>query len=45
MECGKTGHFKCTKEKNSKKVPINPMVADNLDEFLIAAKGSDEADY
>lgn len=45
QECGGTGHFKCTKERHSLKVPINPFVADNLDEFLSVAKKSDEPNY
>ncbi len=34
IECGKTGHLKCTKEKISRKMKIDCAVEDNLDEFI-----------
>lgn len=34
IECGKAGHLKCTREKESKKIPIKTRVKDNLDEFF-----------
>ena len=40
MECGKRGHFKCTDEKASGKVPINTHVFENLDEFFNIDKTS-----
>jgi hypothetical protein len=33
IECGKPGHVKCTKEKVSSKIPIDPRVRDDLEEF------------
>ena len=34
MECGKTGHLKCTKEKVSVSIPIDTYVRDDLEEFI-----------
>ena len=34
VECGKSGHVKCTNEDDSWTIPINPMVKDNLNEFF-----------
>ena len=46
IECGKTGHFKCTTEKESLKIKISFKVLDNLDEFIKKLKGDvDPFDY
>lgn len=34
VQCGKNGHLKCTSEKKSKRIPIDPTVEQNLNEFL-----------
>lgn len=34
IECGKSGHLKCTKEKMSSKIPIDVLVKDDLNEFI-----------
>jgi hypothetical protein len=34
IECGKVGHVKCTKEKESNKIMIDVQVKDDLEEFL-----------
>jgi hypothetical protein len=34
MECGKPGHIKCTKEKESDKIPIDTVMKEDLDEFV-----------
>ena len=48
MECGKSGHFKCTSEKRSRKVKLTFLVEDNLDEFFIENNqptGQDEPNF
>jgi hypothetical protein len=34
VECGKPGHVKCTKEKESNKIMIDVQVKDDLEEFV-----------
>jgi C4-type Zn-finger protein len=34
MECGKAGHVKCTKEKESNKIHVDVQVKDDLEEFV-----------
>jgi len=41
MQCGKKGHFKCTKERHSLKIKIDMSVKDNLDEFTQGSKSKD----
>jgi hypothetical protein len=43
MECGKKGHFKCTKERKSLKIKIDMTVKDNLDEFIEATKNRQDS--
>lgn len=40
MECGRSGHFKCTSERKSNKVKLTFDVKNNLDEFF--AEDDDE---
>ena len=43
MQCGQTGHLKCTLEKDSQKIKIDAKVMNDLDEFIINAfRGEDE---
>lgn len=35
IECGKPGHLKCTKESESRKIPIDTIVKDDLNEFVL----------
>ena len=34
VECGKPGHIKCTKEKESNKILVDVQVKDDLEEFV-----------
>ena len=34
LECGKPGHIKCTKEKESNKILVDVQVKDDLEEFV-----------
>lgn len=44
IECGKSGHFKCTKENRSRVINLTFHVEDNLDEFFVteSSPSSDE---
>ena len=35
MECGKSGHIKCTKEAKSNKIKIDSKVINDLNEFIL----------
>ena len=34
VQCGKTGHIKCTQEKDSLKIKIDAKVMGDLNEFI-----------
>ena len=36
IECGRSGHFKCSTEGQSKRISLTFNVEDNLDEFLFS---------
>jgi hypothetical protein len=40
VECGKSGHIKCTTEEDSWTIPIHPKVKDNLNEFFKQEKAN-----
>ena len=44
IECGRNGHFKCTKENKSKKINLTFKVQENLDEFFVSESSSSEDD-
>ena len=41
IECGNTGHFKCSGEQRSKLIKLTFKVEDNLDEFFVAGIDKD----
>lgn len=43
MECGKTGHIKCTSERRSNKIRADPKVLENLEEFVRIQKSLTES--
>ena len=46
MECKEVGHLKCTSERRSLRLPVDPIMKDNLDEFIVDASKKLEAfDY
>ena len=44
IECDKSGHFKCSKEAQSKLIKLTFKVEDNLDEFFLTGKKDDCVD-
>ena len=44
VQCGKPGHLKCLREEVSQRIPIDPTVESNLDEFIKNRKASFEND-
>ena len=45
IECGKDGHIKCTREKDSEKIKVDAKVMNDLNEFIISNfRDSDDSD-
>jgi len=42
IECGNSGHFKCSKEKQSQLIKLTFRVRDNLDEFCACSDGGED---